>query len=171
LSSERPDTTLQTGEKWMIALAAATTTRACQLLIGWVTRRLEERRTKVMAKKIPLFPMTANVWRNASAIPGPPDLVVQCQLHVPTAGRAAYGSTPTLIAGTLFRSIYVPKGTDLRPIWPSSLPDVIECPAGTGRFYHVWDLDDVAKGFPNEFRCASVIVYFGIAGSWPTPIP
>jgi hypothetical protein len=71
----------------------------------------------------------------------------------------------------------LPAGTDIRDegVDPG-VADCVEVPAGSGRFYLVDYVDDVAKDFPNEYRIA-VLVKVGGAGFfptfplWPQPIP
>jgi hypothetical protein len=64
--------------------------------------------------------------------------------------------------------LLVEKGTDIRDGSATVRGDTVECPAGTGRFYRVGYVDDVAKGFPNEYRVALLSKR---GPSWPTPIP
>jgi hypothetical protein len=45
--------------------------------------------------------------------------------------------------------------------------DKTEIPAGSGRFYEIIEVDDVAKGFNNEHRYGLLRKF----GSWPAPIP
>jgi hypothetical protein len=77
-------------------------------------------------------------------------------------------------------NLLLPAGTDVRDVSCSGSgnADVIECPAGSGRWYQVVNVDDIGKGFGNEHRCASLVkIYEGVdsvrfAGLfWPTPIP
>lgn len=80
---------------------------------------------------------------------------------------ASTGGTDVLGLPLVTMSLLVPAGVDIRGPQNSELADVIECPAGTGRFYSVVFVDDIGKGFDNEHRCA-VLEQFG---PWPTPIP
>jgi hypothetical protein len=57
--------------------------------------------------------------------------------------------------------------TDLRDTNNASNFDTVEIPAGSGRFYIVLMVEDVAKGFLNEHRMA----FIRKSGTWPTPIP
>jgi hypothetical protein len=61
----------------------------------------------------------------------------------------------------------LPPGTDIRDPWSGTGADLVECPLGTGRFYRVAIVDDVAKGHANEYRVAMIYK----VGTWPTPIP
>lgn len=75
--------------------------------------------------------------------------------------------------------LLVPAGTDIRDASCSHVADFVEVPAGSGRWYSVMGVDDVAKGFPNEYRLASLgKIFAGVSGPgsypglfWPTPIP
>lgn len=81
----------------------------------------------------------------------------------------AYTSTPQLL---------LPAGTDVRDGSTGGEADIIEVPAGSGRWYSVMSVDDMGKGFPNEHRFALLhkiyerlnpILFLG--ANWPTPIP
>jgi len=56
--------------------------------------------------------------------------------------------------------------------------DIVQAPAGSGRFYLVTSVDDIGKGFPNEHRCALLQkVYADVGGTgtfpgvlWPRPM-
>lgn len=63
--------------------------------------------------------------------------------------------------------LLLPKGTDIRSTVCGVAPDVVEVPAGTGRYYSVEMVDDVARGFANEYRFAMVLQL----KNWPAPIP
>jgi hypothetical protein len=74
--------------------------------------------------------------------------------------------------------LLLPALTDIRDGSCNGVQDVVEVPSGSGRWYQVLGVDDVAKGFPNEFRFADLskiyqqmnpIDYPGL--QWPTPIP
>jgi hypothetical protein len=71
---------------------------------------------------------------------------------------------PPFTAGNYF---LFPPGTDIRDGSGPSGIDSLECPAGSGRYYYVTNVDDIAKGFANEHRYALVQKY----PPWPEPIP
>jgi len=108
---------------------------------------------------------------------GAPDLVVNGNLangrvwHLPVWQRRL----PGLGSQSMSSSLLFPKGTDVRDVSTTTGPDIIECPAGTGRLYWVTYVDDIARGFGNEHRWVvmqKVWTYdaFSIY-RWPTPIP
>jgi hypothetical protein len=79
------------------------------------------------------------------------------------------------------RNLLLPAGTDIRDFncalagYPY---DIVEVPSGSGRWYAVGIVDDVAKGFPNEYRMAYITKISDAVDSprnaglfWPTPIP
>lgn len=96
---------------------------------------------------------------------------VPCQIYNPWK-RALGGFIPTKTATegvSAFAALILrfPAGTDVRCKWQAGTgePDQVECPAGSGVFYLVSDVSDVAKGFSNEYRAA-------LASVWrPTPVP
>jgi hypothetical protein len=118
-----------------------------------------------MAFRIPQFNLSCNIWHNPTIPPmGLPDLPnVPCQLTVDghLIGTFAGGFLPILMP-----LIKVQAGTDVRMAGMTGGGDAIECPAGSARYYHVWTVEDVAKGFPNEYRLALVTMQ-----APPTPLP
>jgi hypothetical protein len=116
--------------------------------------------------KKPALPLTCNIWRAAAGPPNPPLLTVNCQL-LWSASHLAIAVVPGTVNTAFLRFLYLPSGTDLRPTQMPNPGDVVEVPAGSGRFYTCVALDDVAKGFPNEFRLGVLQPQ----GNWPFPIP
>jgi hypothetical protein len=128
-----------------------------------------------MAYRVPTFNIKCNIWHNPWPVPGspgmrPPDLGnVECQL---TYGRRMQliqtQATADIEEYTLGMNLLLPKRTDVRgPNGPSG-GDLVEVPAGTGRYYLVYGVDDVGRGFSNEYRTAGIQCK---AGSWPEPYP
>lgn len=74
--------------------------------------------------------------------------------------------------------LLLPPGTDIRDQSCGGFADLVEVPAGSGRFYGVSCVDDIGKGFDNEHRFATILKTWGFTGNrygltdpWPTPIP
>jgi len=74
--------------------------------------------------------------------------------------------------------LLLPPLTDVQDASVTGEPDIIECPAGSGRWYRVAGVDDMGKGFPNEHRFAMIskiyeqlnnVAFAGL--QWPNPIP
>lgn len=132
-----------------------------------------------MSFSVPNFNLTCNIYTVT-----PPSSVVFrassiCNLAMgrrinwlnsqasPSVGT--FGATPMLL---------LPAGTDIRDSSCAPLGDVVEVPAGSGRWYQCLNVDDSGKGFPNEYRMASinkiwnfsVWLPYGIP-AWPVPIP
>lgn len=88
---------------------------------------------------------------------------------ITTGGTVGWG---VLAAGM---SLLLPKGTDIRDSSVGTLPDAVEVPTGSGRFYFVAVVDDIGKGFANEHRAAVLSKFSyngGVVGPpWPIPIP
>jgi len=116
--------------------------------------------------KVPTFNLTCNIWFGAA--PGPPIglpnlAAVPCQLQL--------GERVPVQSNQLFcEYILLPKLTDVAAT-PRALllpnADIVECPAGSLRYYVVMMVDDVGKGFANEYRQAMV----QHAAGWPVPTP
>lgn len=128
---------------------------------------------------VPNFNLTANVWHNPGIDPSaypPPDATVICNL---ANGRVSHvlNSQQRLPAQSQLAasaSILFPKLTDLRDASLVPNPDVVEVPSGSGRFYWVAFVDDIAKGFANEHRwavCPKVWTNGFFNYRWPTPMP
>jgi|SRR5579864_2182908 len=113
--------------------------------------------------RLPSFNITCNVWNSTGTVPpfGAPTLAaVPCQLR--------FGEMIFTQLGTFAQMfVLVPKLTDIAKSRGGPASDLIECPAGSGRYYNVQFVDDVAKGFANEYRCVVVTQ----ASPWPVPTP
>jgi hypothetical protein len=131
-----------------------------------------------MAFTVPTFNLLCNVF----PLPAPfivPRLVnVPCNLQFGRRPQSFSGGLASETLAPILMSLLVPALTDLRCAAQADEGDVIECPAGSGRFYLTLGVDDVGKGFPNEFRVAVMIagsqytIIAGFAGvSWPIPMP
>lgn len=126
-----------------------------------------------MAFRTPTLPLTALVWRAPAGNPNDytaPDLTLAANLAV---GRRTGPDTFDVI-GT--QQIMVSKRADVRATWNGVNGDVIECPAGTKRFYLVEDVIDVGRGFLNEYRLIVTFyafngVTFTVQGLMPAPVP
>ena len=126
-----------------------------------------------MAYQLPHFNLVVNVWR-AWNTSGPPPTVppttasLPAQLYVQLAGAVA-ASTSSIGILTVLR---VPKGTDIRVANAlATYPDLVECPAGSRRFYSALEVEDAHKGFPNEYRICILSPLIGPTGYWPQPLP
>jgi len=106
--------------------------------------------------------------------------LIDCQLRAYgpelRAGFSGQINEFTVCYGGL--AVLCPAGTDIRDSKCNGACDLIELPAGSGRFYLVLFVDDVAKGFPNEYRIGYLICcgpddFAQILNMpyWPTPIP
>lgn len=115
-----------------------------------------------MAFTIPSMPIECRIWTAydaaVSAYAGP-FTKVACNL---SPGRRVMGQTtfvpaaPGLYAFDM--ELLLPALTDIRASYlPGPMPaDLVECPKQSQRFYLVWYVDDIAKGFANEHRFAII---------------
>ncbi len=132
-----------------------------------------------MAFSVPSFPLTANVfsppWPGVFRLATPCNLGMGRRVNHPTDG--GFGGPPSIL--TIVNTILVPALTDIRDYCNLAGQDFVEVPAGSNRFYIVQSVDDVGKGFPNEYRIVQIgKVRDGADGAgtypgyfWPTPIP
>ena len=131
-----------------------------------------------MAYSLPTFNLFADVWRDTGGGYVVVD-TIECNLamgkriswfNTAQGGLGDFaGLTPVLLC---------PPLTDVRDRSCGGVSDVIECPAGSGRWYAAEAVDDIGKGFSNEHRCVTLakVGWFEpwlSAGftAWPTPIP
>jgi len=117
-----------------------------------------------MALRLPTFNLGCDIWRAANPTFNPPDVITTCQLR---AGNHVYTGTDPDQINAPFWEILLPALTDIRDRISPGGADIAEVPAGSGRYYKVQHVDDVAKGFANEYRLAHVSKF----GVWPSPIP
>jgi len=75
-------------------------------------------------------------------------------------------------------ALLLPPLTDIRSQVQGVDNDIVEVPSGSGRWYVVAGWDDVAKGFPNEYRLANLYQISAFDGwialgipNWPVPSP
>jgi hypothetical protein len=127
-----------------------------------------------MAARLPTFNLFCNIWKQWDVSQGPPrsaptEANVPCNLQFGPK-RHFPGS------GVMY--ILLPRGTDVQSFTPGNINnyDIIECPAGSGRWYIADQVDDVAKGFPTEHRCAEVgkaqdFVQEAQTAEWLWPVP
>lgn len=126
-----------------------------------------------MSYSLPTFNLMADVYTNGTAPAGPPRVTLPCnlqcgrrrQLGLSTGDFDVSSNSPPMF-------LLVPALSDIRDNKCASSFDVVECPPASGRWYRVLWVDDVGKGFPNEFRLA-VIEKYGVSPTflWPQPIP
>jgi hypothetical protein len=117
-----------------------------------------------MAYKLPTFNLHGLAWRNGNATTNPADVAFHCNLRACTRPNLTFDP---FTGGAVPMEILTPALTDLRDSFCPAGLDTVEIVVGSGRFYFVYYVDDVAKGFPNEYRVAVLFK----KGPWPQPIP
>lgn len=92
--------------------------------------------------------------------------------------QAGFDPTSPVSTLTNIMSLLLPAGSDVRDHFQGGPYDVVEVPAGSGRWYAVAGVDDIGKGFGNEHRCAWLVKIGSSLNSvefpglvWPTPMP
>lgn len=118
---------------------------------------------------IPQMPLEVHIWRTTPIPPtDPPDVICMGNLAWgKRVGVPSTGGTGTLGVVLMTMTLLVPKGTDIRGDAEGITPDIVECPAGSGRYYVCYFVDDLGKGFLNEHRGAIL----GHGYNWPVPTP
>ena len=124
-----------------------------------------------MSFSVPTFNLATNIWHAPIIPPAAPSLMVTANLQYARHDKVEIFNGQD---GSIMY-LLVPKLTDIRGLWEGIESDVIECPAGSSRFYYILQVDDVGKGFPNEYRIAimeQVTDPFGAFGiPFPIPLP
>jgi hypothetical protein len=128
-----------------------------------------------MAYVVPNFNLLCNIWDGFNpGFPAPPvgpprlsnqvcALVLGRRVNVASTGGTGSPGIPLQAMNLL-----LPALTDIRGPQSAISSSAAECPAGSGRFYGVYFVDDIGKGYANEHRTACILA---IAGSWPDPYP
>jgi hypothetical protein len=128
-----------------------------------------------MAYTLPVFNVSVNIWHSATYIGNfptvipPPDLVVTCNLALGKRMNNPVGMNMWLL---------LPAATDIRDgvkaVTTHPFGDIVEAPAGSGRYYFVVNVDDAGKGFANEHRVAEItfnLTFMPLLPEWPVPFP
>jgi len=137
-----------------------------------------------MAFTPPSFNLTCEVFA------GPYDTRVlrltgqPCNLALGRRVTRGFHDPVSLGFGDACANLLLPVGTDVRDNAQLSGPlgtgvyDIVEVPSGSGRWYVVADVDDVGKGFSNEYRYCSLAKLSSNSGLsnttglyWPIPMP
>lgn len=131
-----------------------------------------------MAYSVPTFNLTCNIWNQGapawpvlSAPSGSPRIAGQiCGLAHGRLSAKVYSIGGNFIEAPIaVMSLLLPKGTDVRGLEVNFAgSDIVECPAGSHRFYAVSSVDDVGKGFANEYRLAYMLA---VTETWTPPYP
>lgn len=126
-----------------------------------------------MSFALPSFPLLCNISTcdvpNVPGVPHNPPRLMAVPCNLAWGRRSNSMSTGgTNVAGVIVSAtdLLLPPRTDVRGPQDTISADMIECPRGSGRWYFVTAVDDVGKGFPNEYRIAVIIA---LAGSWIAP--
>jgi len=131
---------------------------------------------------LPTFNLSVKLWRRPNLYAMAPDRTFMANL---SPGRRVMrinsAGTVTVSSYSAIMQLLCPKGTDIIGVPGVLAMDLVEVPAGTGRVYWVSNVDDVARGFANEYRLAHLMMINGTtqaltgnpwaAPLWPIPYP
>lgn len=139
----------------------------------------------VMGYRVPSFPLNVNLWSSTSVVSDPPDRT--CMGNLSPGRRVMLAVQPNLDQSstahflaslrsmTVLMELMVPAGTDIEG-WTglTNNADCAEVPAGSGVYYAVHHVCDVAKGFSNEYRMAVLVLLtsqwrLNYGDQWSTP--
>lgn len=115
----------------------------------------------------PTFNLQVKIWRFGA---GPPVAAAVSCLGNLSPGKIVSGTMYDNYSGLLNPGqmwLRLPAGTDIRDSKAPAGPDLVEVPAGTGRYYTAWVVDDIGGGFANEHR----FCILANTATWPVPFP
>jgi hypothetical protein len=121
---------------------------------------------------LPNFNITCGIWSAPWVVPPMTPLRLTSLCNLAWGKRvnvAATGGTgePGWLVGCM--TLLLPPKTDIRgrvgDVSASTLPDLVEVPLGTGRYYQPVLVDDIGRGFANEHRAALLQQLY----PWPVP--
>jgi hypothetical protein len=116
--------------------------------------------------RLPSFNLTCDIFDHALPPPNAPRIAGQiCQLRAP--GKQTVLQVQYFGVYLPCWELLLPAQVDIRDLFTSTSFDFVTVPAGTARLYQVEWVDDVARGFSNEYR----IAYVYKVANWPHPIP
>jgi len=132
-----------------------------------------------MAFTPPTFNLVADIYEVTSSTTKVLRLSSPCNLAM--GRRPAYvwlGASSYSVFQGLTPALLLPALTDIRDQFQGGNDDIVECPQGSGRWYCVSGVEDVGKGFSNEYRVATMQkignyapwAALGIPW-WPVPMP
>jgi hypothetical protein len=126
-----------------------------------------------MAFRVPAFILPCAIWTGPKAGPGP-RVVVLATMSPGQRVIVPVADPPGTFVDRCYSHFLLPKGTDVRGVTVAySVGDALEFPQGSGRWYNVTWVEDVAKGFANEYRMAVAFQNLNVAFApvWPQPTP
>lgn len=135
-----------------------------------------------MAFRVPTFNLPVNLWRRPTLVAAAPTRQFVANLSLGKRVMMAMGASTFSFVNSPPSELLCPKLTDIYAVNAAGqFMDCVEVPAGSGRYYAVCHVDDVAKGFANEYRFAlmvqvnaatnSVTTNPWLATQWPVPTP
>jgi len=131
-----------------------------------------------MAFTVPTFPLLCNIYTGPWSAKVLRVANVPCNLALGRRQQNNFQLELTPFEFGACCNLLVGAGTDVRDRSCASGYDVIEVVPGSGRWYYVSMVDDVGKGFANEYRfvglgkvCDAWDPAEFPGEFWPTPIP
>lgn len=127
-----------------------------------------------MAFSLPTFNLPVRGWHFGNVVTNPDNWNAVCNLSIGSRILLAAQSITFDGAPANLAVLLLPPLTDIRGLDNYNPGDVIECPAGSGRFYVVSWVEDFGKGFPNEHRFALILqghqeILDALGNPWAAP--
>jgi hypothetical protein len=112
------------------------------------------------------YDVTAPAWPGIPIAP-PRSSGVACALvYGRRVNVASTGGTGIQGVPLTAMSLLLSKGFDIRGLENNIGQDMVEVPAGSGRWYGVYSVDDISKGYASEHRTATILATLG---TWTAP--
>lgn len=128
-----------------------------------------------MAFRPPTFNLSCNLWRTPNVYANPPDGTFNVNLSCGRRVLAVNAATIPLWGKSVPVELLCPALTDIIGVIGPNATDMVEVPAGSGRCYAVVWVEDVGKGFTNEYRLAlllqmTLLTQTGTTNPWTAPL-
>lgn len=131
-----------------------------------------------MAFSPPTFNVAVSIWRTngVGGVYAAPALAVMGNVSQGRRVLSPLARSAGIPAPYLPTELLLPARTDIRGLWNGVVQDLVEVPAGTKRFYTVMQVDDVGRGFANEYRLAILLYQVNgngnlVGGPYAAPVP
>lgn len=117
---------------------------------------------------MPSFNLVVEIWSQASnPLTAPPRLTVEAALLAPRRAAVPFSATGVVTQLPAMSYLLFPARTDVRGLFPNNQRDWALVVSVPGCYWIVWQVYDVARDWPTEFRVGVV----ANGGTWPSPIP
>lgn len=104
----------------------------------------------------PTFNLPVSLWRKPTSVLAAPTRSFMANLALGRRNALISQGGTSVLYPIMEMQLLCPAGTDIAGRIDGVYWDVVEVPAGTSRYYVVFWVDDVGRGFPNQYRFAAL---------------